>query len=92
LPNPPHFSIGDPSPFTSAEFILGEGSKKALDPEIASLNLAYITPVGFPNDRMRFITPSDLNVAIGPYPHAMDLFGDGSMYIVDAPGSSPPLV
>ena len=36
---------------------------------------------------MRFITASDLNVEIGPYPLAMDFFGDGSMYIIDASGS-----
>lgn len=25
-------------------------------------------------------------MAIGPYPRAMDIFGDGSMYIIDASG------
>ncbi|KAG2352672.1 beta-lactamase-like protein [Suillus spraguei] len=59
--------VGDPSPFTKAEFILGEGSKQAfLDPGSCHT--------------------FDLNVAIGPYPHAMDIFGDGSIYIVDASG------
>ncbi|KAG1847754.1 hypothetical protein C8R48DRAFT_814960 [Suillus tomentosus] len=32
------------------------------------------------------VTTLDLNVAIGPYPCAMDIFGDGSMYIIDASG------
>ncbi|KAG2144504.1 beta-lactamase-like protein [Suillus clintonianus] len=79
--------VGDPSPFTTAEFVLGEGSKKALSLEPGfSLNPAFFSSIRVPEDRLRFITASDLNVAIGPYPRAMDFFGDGSMYIVDAPG------
>ncbi|OJA19587.1 hypothetical protein AZE42_05658 [Rhizopogon vesiculosus] len=77
--------IGDPSPFTNAEFVLGEGSKKALD-RGSSPNPGYFSTISIPEDRLRFITASDLNVAIGPYPRAMDLFGDGSMYIIDASG------
>jgi len=84
----PHFSVGDPSAFTNAEFVVGEASKKVLDPETDSFrsNPAY-SSITFPQDRMRFITASDLNVEIGPYPLAMDFFGDGSMYIIDASGS-----
>lgn len=78
--------VGDPSPFTTAEFVLGEGSKQAfVDPDSCHCPTAF-TSIRPPEDRLRFITPSDLNVAIGPYPHAMDIFGDGSMYIVDASG------
>ncbi|KAG1877304.1 hypothetical protein F4604DRAFT_670387 [Suillus subluteus] len=79
--------VGDPSPFTTAEFILGEGSKKALGLEAgSSINPTFFSSVRLPDDRLRFITASDLNMAIGPYPRAMDFFGDGSMYIIDAPG------
>lgn len=82
------FSVGDPSPFTSAEFILGEGSKQAfLDPGFCHSPIAF-SSIRPPEDRLRFLTASDLNVTIGPYPHAMDIFGDGSMYIVDASGTS----
>ncbi|KAG2144502.1 beta-lactamase-like protein [Suillus clintonianus] len=78
--------VGDPSPFTTAEFILGEGSKQALaDPGSCHSPIAF-SSIRPPEDRLRFVTASDLNVAIGPYPHAMDIFGDGSMYIVDASG------
>jgi hypothetical protein len=86
----PHFSVGDPSAFTNAEFVLGEGSKIALGLETGSFrNSAYFSSITFPKDRIRFITASDLNVAIGPYPFATDFFGDGSMYIIDAPGFYP---
>lgn len=78
--------VGDPSPFTNAEFILGEGSKQAfVDPDSCHSPIAF-SSIRPPEDRLRFITASELNVAIGPYPHAMDIFGDGSMYIVDASG------
>jgi glyoxylase-like metal-dependent hydrolase (beta-lactamase superfamily II) len=78
--------VGDPSPFTAAEFVLGEGSKKALADPSSCCNPEAFSSVPIPEDRLRFITASDLNVAIGPYPRAMDFFGDGSMYIIDASG------
>ncbi|KAG1817280.1 uncharacterized protein BJ212DRAFT_1568446 [Suillus subaureus] len=78
--------VGDPSPFTTAEFVLGEGSKKALADPGSCHNPEVFSSVRVPEDRLRFITVSDLNVAIGPYPRAMDIFGDGSMYIIDASG------
>lgn len=39
-----------------------------------------------PEDRLRFVTISDLHVAIGTYPRAMNFFGDGNMSIVDTSG------
>ncbi|KAG2136397.1 beta-lactamase-like protein [Suillus clintonianus] len=78
--------VGDPSPFTTAVFVLGEGSKQVLIDPSSCLNPVAFTSIRLPEDRLRFITDFDLNVAIGPYPRAMDIFGDGSMYIIDASG------
>ncbi|KAG1743051.1 beta-lactamase-like protein [Suillus lakei] len=79
--------VGDPSPFTTAEFVLGGGSKKALGLETASsLNSTFFSSICLPEDRLHFVTASDLNVAIGPYPRAVVIFSDGSMYIIDASG------
>ncbi|KAJ7658971.1 hypothetical protein B0H17DRAFT_1171852 [Mycena rosella] len=39
-----------------------------------------------PVDRTRFLAPSEFTSAIGLLPHAMDYFGDGSLYLVDAAG------
>ena len=90
LPDPPHFSVGDPSLSTVAEFMLGEGSKGALGLEItSSLSPAFFSSVRFRNGRICFIAPSDLDVAINLYPRATDLFGNGSIYIIDALGLSP---
>ncbi|KAG1841231.1 hypothetical protein DFJ58DRAFT_916524 [Suillus subalutaceus] len=80
--------VRDPSPFTTAEFVLGEGSKKALEDPGSCHNPEAFSSVRVPEDRLRFITASDLNVAVGPYPRAMDIFGDGSMYIIDASGAN----
>ncbi|KAG2147853.1 uncharacterized protein EDB93DRAFT_1281036 [Suillus bovinus] len=82
LPNPPLISVGDPSPFTTAEFVLGEGSKQAfLDPSSCHSPISF-SSIRPPEDRLRFFTASDLHVAIGPYSHAMDIFGDGSISLM----------
>ncbi|KAG2122700.1 hypothetical protein BD769DRAFT_1629191 [Suillus cothurnatus] len=65
--------LGDPSPFATADF---------LDPSYFHSHKAF-SSIRPPEDRLRFVTISDLHVAIGPYPRAMNFFGDGSMYIVD---------
>ena len=36
-----------------------------------------------PLDRTRFLDPAGWP-ALGPFPHALDFFGDGSLYVVDA--------
>ncbi|KAG2046623.1 hypothetical protein BDR06DRAFT_985516 [Suillus hirtellus] len=74
--------VGDPSLFTTAEFVLGEGSKKALADLGSCPNPTAFTSVRVPEDRLRSITTLDLNVVIGPYPCAMDIFGDGSIWIL----------
>jgi glyoxylase-like metal-dependent hydrolase (beta-lactamase superfamily II) len=42
-----------------------------------------------PPERIKFIPDSALSQIIGPFPHAMDFFGDGSVYVVDAAGHAP---
>ncbi|KAG2346874.1 hypothetical protein BDR05DRAFT_974413 [Suillus weaverae] len=73
--------IGDPSPFTTAEFVLGEGSKQAfVDPGSCHSPVAF-SSIRPPEDRLRFVAASHLNVAIGPYPRAMDIFGHADGHI-----------
>lgn len=31
----------------------------------------------------------EFNIAIGPFPRALDLLGDGSLYVIDSPGHLP---
>jgi glyoxylase-like metal-dependent hydrolase (beta-lactamase superfamily II) len=39
-----------------------------------------------PLERTRFLISSDFNMSIGPFPRALDFYGDGSVYIIDTPG------
>ncbi|KAJ7489548.1 Metallo-hydrolase/oxidoreductase [Mycena latifolia] len=39
-----------------------------------------------PLDRTHFLAPSEFTTSIGPFTRAMDYFGDGSLYLIDAAG------
>ncbi|EKM58491.1 uncharacterized protein PHACADRAFT_90578, partial [Phanerochaete carnosa HHB-10118-sp] len=39
-----------------------------------------------PVERTRFLSSSDFSMSVGPFPRAYDYFGDGSPYLVEAPG------
>lgn len=80
-------SLGDPDPFTRALFVVGEGCKDVLAKGYPIVQDAIFSSTALPLERTRFLGESDMNTSIGPFPKAYDYFGDGSMYIVDAPGS-----
>ena len=65
---------------------MGEGSRELLVNGYPENPDAVFSSTAIPVERTRFVSKSDLNTSIGPYPHALDFFGDGSLYIVDAPG------
>ena len=48
---------------------------------------SLFSSTALPLERTRFLSPLDFNVSIGQFPLAKDYFGDGSVYIIDAPGS-----
>ncbi|KAI0662115.1 Metallo-hydrolase/oxidoreductase [Cubamyces menziesii] len=84
-----HFDhVGQCSSFPNATFILGHEAKDFLahaypsDPDSLCLQSAV------PSARTRFLN-SEFTQTIGPFPRACDYFGDGSMYIIDAPGHLP---
>lgn len=81
------YSLGDPDPFTKATFVVGEGCKEVLAKGYPIVQDAIFSSTALPLERTRFLTAADMSTNIGPYPNAIDYFGDGSMYIVDAPGS-----
>ncbi|KAH7890737.1 beta-lactamase-like protein [Phlebopus sp. FC_14] len=78
--------IGDCAPFTKATFIVGSRSKDLLATGYPGNPDAVFSSTAVPVDRTRFISVEDMSTSIGPFPHALDYFGDGSLYIVDAPG------
>ncbi|KAK7449336.1 hypothetical protein VKT23_013477 [Stygiomarasmius scandens] len=84
-----HFDhIGDHNPFTKAKFILGGGTqiKESLLSGYPTNATSEMLSTSVPLDRTRFLDPSEFNTSIGPGLKAMDFFGDGSMYLIDAAG------
>ncbi|KZT07050.1 uncharacterized protein LAESUDRAFT_736609 [Laetiporus sulphureus 93-53] len=90
-----HFNhVGDLLPFASAELVLGAGAANLMqhayphDPE--SLCAAF--PEG---QKVRYVhfgngmPMSDQISPLGSFDHGMDLFKDGSFYLIDAPGHFP---
>ncbi|KAH8118235.1 Metallo-hydrolase/oxidoreductase [Phellopilus nigrolimitatus] len=79
--------VGNPAVFTKARFLLGGGSRELFEPgypkDPTSLFPSDLLPAG----RTDFLDVSGAEwKPIGPFPRALDYFGDGALYIVDAPG------
>ncbi|KAI0829906.1 beta-lactamase-like protein [Trametes gibbosa] len=83
-----HFDhTGDPSLFPNATFLVGADAEpviRALAPDFDNTIFAADVPLA----RTRFLATEDWP-ALGPFPHALDFFGDGSVYVVDAAGHVP---
>lgn len=86
-----HFDhTGDPTFYTNATFLLGGESKTLISPGYPEDPKSQFDSRIYPKDRTRFLSLDEPGGApIGPVPHALDYFGDGSLYIVDAPGHLP---
>ncbi|PIL34066.1 hypothetical protein GSI_03777 [Ganoderma sinense ZZ0214-1] len=85
-----HFDhSGFPPAFPNATFLLGAGVKTILeiqDPDFKGTMYS----IDLPRERTNFLDSSAADWApIGPFPRALDFYGDGSLYIVDAPGHMP---
>ncbi|KIJ65714.1 hypothetical protein HYDPIDRAFT_110862 [Hydnomerulius pinastri MD-312] len=82
-----HFDhTGDHTPFTKATFVLGEDCKDILASGYPNDPNSHFLVDSAPFERTRFLSRSDFSISIGPFPHALDYFGDGSMYVIDSPG------
>ncbi|KAJ6566435.1 Metallo-hydrolase/oxidoreductase [Mycena capillaripes] len=82
-----HFDhIGDCAPFTKASFILGGEGKPSLEDGYPGNPHSFTLSASTPADRTVFLTAEDFNTSVGPFPHAVDYFGDGSVYIIHTPG------
>jgi len=81
-----HFDhTGDATPFTQAKFLLGAASEPLVKASFpANPDSSYLEDT-VPLDRTEFLNPTNW-VPLGPFPRTLDYFGDGSLYLVDAPG------
>ena len=94
--------IGTPSDFPRAEFVVGSGTLHLLSHGAPPHYPAEIfDPELLPRERTKELPPTDADSStavagsqqtkhtwfpIGPFPHVIDFYGDGSIYIIDAPG------
>lgn len=81
-------SVGDCSQFPNATFLLGGDAEKLLADAYPANPASPCLQSAVPLERTRFLT-AEFSEKIGPFPRAYDYFGDGSMYIIDAPGHLP---
>ncbi|RPD78535.1 Metallo-hydrolase/oxidoreductase [Lentinus tigrinus ALCF2SS1-7] len=79
-----HFDhIGDTAPYTNATFLVGAHAREHIEHGYPKDERAMYRADLVPFDRTRFLYPA-VWPALGPFPHALDFFGDGSLYVVDA--------
>jgi len=80
--------IGNTKQFPNNEFVVGAAAVGLFHPGYpADLNSGFPSDL-LPAERTRFVELSD-QPPLGPFPHALDFYGDGSVYIVDAAGHLP---
>ncbi|KAL5526388.1 ATG17 [Sanghuangporus sanghuang] len=86
-----HFDhVGNPDKFQKARFLVGEGSRGLMKSGYPENPKSWIHQQLLPEDRTDFLdTRSSDWKPIGPFERAFDYFGDGSLYIIDAPGHLP---
>lgn len=83
------YSVGDAKPFTNATFVLGGQAEPILKSGYPHNLESVIDARSVPLDRTRFLECDLFTESIGPFPFAYDYYGDGSLYVVDAPGHMP---
>jgi len=81
---------GDPTLFPSSTFVVGEGTQALVARGYPADPNSKIPQDLLPADRTRVLADADARWApLGPFPRALDFFGDGSVFVVDAPGHLP---
>ncbi|PIL34067.1 hypothetical protein GSI_03778 [Ganoderma sinense ZZ0214-1] len=75
--------IGHSALFPTAQFFVGEGSRALVADRYPTNPNSVIPADVVPEDRTTYLDPEGWP-ALGPFPHALDFYGDGSVYVVDA--------
>ena len=82
-----HFDhVGDRTPYTRATFLVGADARPLVEAGYPHDAQSLFDVAVLPTDgRTRWLDPSDQGwQPLGPFPHALDFYGDGSLYVVDA--------
>ncbi|KAG6830368.1 hypothetical protein H0H87_008314 [Tephrocybe sp. NHM501043] len=81
-----HFDhVGDPKLFPTSAFLVGGAAASLFTNGYPSNPYAAQASDLLPDDRTTFLS-YDNWTPVGPFPRALDFYGDGSLYIVDAAG------
>ena len=75
--------VGHSTLFPTAQFFIGEGGRALVADRYPTNPDSLIPTDVVPEDRTTYLDPKDWP-ALGPFPHALDFYGDGSVYVVDA--------
>ncbi|KAF2096910.1 Metallo-hydrolase/oxidoreductase [Rhizodiscina lignyota] len=83
---------GDPEDFPNAEFYVGSGALNVLAHGLGGIaSHQHFDPNLFAEGKGKELPPptSAEWKPLGPFPAALDLFGDSSVYVIDTPGHLP---
>ncbi|KAL4247505.1 Metallo-beta-lactamase superfamily lactonase [Abortiporus biennis] len=85
--------VGNTKPFTGAVFIVGQGALDMVNDGYPKNPDAIVSSDILPLERTQPVSPNSNEIGnwapIGPFHSALDFFGDGSVYTIDAPGHCP---
>lgn len=83
---------GDPEDFENAKFMIGYGAMNVLKHGLGGIaSHQHFEPDTLPDDRSSELSDPKGGdwKSLGPFPAVLDLFGDGSVYVIDTPGHLP---
>lgn len=83
---------GDPEYFPNARFVVGKGALHVLKHGLGGIaSHQHFVPDTLPDERSNELSDPKSGdwKPLGPFPAALDLFNDGSVYIIDTPGHLP---
>jgi len=81
---------GDPSLFPKAKFLVGAECRSLFQPGYPEDPTSGFPTGLYPEDRTTYLDTAGADwKELGPFPKALDLFGDDSLYLIDAPGHLP---
>ncbi|KAG5637087.1 hypothetical protein H0H81_005820 [Sphagnurus paluster] len=84
-----HFDhVGDHKLFPTGTFMVGAAAAELFEPGYPTNPTSSFSSDLLPHDRTLYLK-SDGWKPIGPFPHGLDFYGDGSLYIVDSLGHHP---
>lgn len=81
--------VGDTQPFINAEFVVGAASATLFQPGYPEDPNSDFASDLLPAGRTRFVDFDEQSERLGPFPQTLDFYGDGSLYVVNAPGHLP---